>query len=1245
MILQKIRNLIDRATLIRQCRDNKRKPLLANREGQVAIVLLLLIALSLIMYAATINLGAVGQTKTMTTMAANVGASNLASQMASYGESIAQITLGGEREVCGWTGVIGGIIGLVISIITIIYGVITFNPKIVIQGVSAYYLSLTTIYLQLTGVQSLITQRWNAMTAEALGPTGSFLESGIRAGFLSSITDHIDVPDVYDIDQDGKFGFTGAGPVDTVSRFSIYYDKRMREITQPEIPEVLIFLEALDDFVYAGNSNGKYLPHDTPWGLYDPNNENNGCSYNSPGDVLPSECNVCCVPDKLVEHDSQSGTGGDRTVDLRSEFCDCVSDGSCDISDEIGTALTCVDQSPFGQDYPYVYKWLFEDATNTTYSFLENLGVDDEIKSYQKDPTQIDNMFANQISTGNTEFIIEDSTNFYTSDFYDPADMRRGIFPFFYKVADWGLELNTVDPNIPGQEEQCYWCDHNVTPGIAPIDCPASCAVNQPAEIGNRLSLPYDPASGKLIYQLSAYVDGVSNNTLGFKPLAADQVSLPGNIIADPTLCAQNLLENAPTDGFWKKGGDRFCADTDFGIPIPDDDGNSHWPYFYYCAKTVPGDVDEEPCTISVPPFWNGTEFQTQIEGPCECNDMSTDDIKNWPDDAVDDLIYGIPEFIEFAIGLLDISEFQAVKNFESWYLSIAPWIEKGTDDCVLLQTGETCAIDGYDCELCQENSGYLHYWWAQIRIMRDRLLAFREETDFGGVSCDDVWCVPHNAEICPDFNVSLSDPSFFARAEEAGTFDINHNNIDGDLVDVVACLDWNVNNTNLGGHTGNDEKFAACRETCKGNDCRQLPRSQLLVDDYNANDWTEPYQFYCPLAEVDHEAMIRCLDECNYENCFVNIPRVNSDPSCGWNYTWWDLYTFGIIGEFDPARECPGGVWNTVCGDNNDCWYDMITLQMFATNQSCDLQTNSGFMDVVPDPSTSTWLVNTGYSAREAANQVAKFEKRYDFLSRRLNELNRMIGILDEADEEFYNLLTCDDNDADNIPDGPACALTKAAIEYKDKTPNSAVYAWQDEEQHSGERDGLWHLVQVDARLPGRCDDACNVNQTPDGDPLWPRVTTEVHAWGTRRCYKLEDNRGVVKMRVTRMDQNLTQNTILFPNGQPIWTFRSSPNSPNINGAFLDLKQCCLDGLGNEPGSSCNDLRESDPDGHEGEHLYDGAFILGSFVEDNSENDNIACWKKSSRILQYGVTSETCAMYQPGGGGYSFHFVPCEEF
>ena len=260
----------------------------------------------------------------------------------------------------------------------------------------------------------------------------------------------------------------------------------------------------------------------------------------------------------------------------------------------------------------------------------------------------------------------------------------------------------------------------------------------------------------------------------------------------------------------------------------------------------------------------------------------------------------------------------------------------------------------------------------------------------------------------------------------------------------------------------------------------------------------------------------------------------------------------------------------------------------------------------------------------------------------------------------------------ADGEVDGAACRLIRARIAFDSQEkglPYHAIYGWQSEPERGStdSTSGKWHIVRVDARIPGRCDRSCNADQIrydpllcQGGDPLWPRVTTDVDNWGTRRCYTLSDTDGVVKVRVSRYDETSMFTTLLFPSAVEIWrpTFErlDRPLSVSVEG----IEAACVRNMMPDPGS---------PQAFPGSNYY-GAFILNKripYIPDPAcvaqcaldpdpvtcENNcpligNIDCWDLANRLLSSGVTSEACARYyyhEGGVNGMDFKFVPCANF
>jgi hypothetical protein len=300
--------------------------------------------------------------------------------------------------------------------------------------------------------------------------------------------------------------------------------------------------------------------------------------------------------------------------------------------------------------------------------------------------------------------------------------------------------------------------------------------------------------------------------------------------------------------------------------------------------------------------------------------------------------------------------------------------------------------------------------------------------------------------------------------------------------------------------------------------------------------------------------------------------------------------------------------------------------------------------------------MASLSASIPEAQNQVAKFRRRHAFLSGRLTELDEIITILDDAEQKFAEFLEC--------PDGAACKLIEYRIVFDSLPsglPYQAIYGWQSE---GDPEPGKWHIVRVDARLPGRCDNDCTIDQTPDadGDPGWPWVETETSGFlSTKRCYELTGTDGLVKVRVTRFDESGAFATLLFPSAVEIWkpTF-DRPDRPQTELSDpAGLAAACIDQMiPNSDGSPA--MSGTD---------YYGAFMLNERNPMDSEcvntcmadpdpidclsvnclpQDNSGCWDLANHLLSRGVTSEACAQYYFHDGspyGMDFKFVPCANF
>jgi hypothetical protein len=1382
-------------------RDNFIKGSLRSSQGQIAIILILVIAAMLIFFAVTLNIGKISHVKSMATIASNVSAGLLGSAMASYAQNLSMTHLKGTTKICAFTS----ILAIILVIIVIIISIVTHQYYLIGFAIAGLVLAVVSLILQVLVIQPGITDAWNRVINKTLALRNQLTEGAIQSALLKVVEDRVMVPDVTDVDGDRLWvpdpGAPGATPfADTASRFAIYYGERLQSIKAAEIADIEEFVRALREFLYNGGDG---------WGIHDPV---------AAGDCWGiAECNKCCRPKEMFVPgiDNLDSSGVPQPVRIRPEDCD----------EAIDWAAVCGGSSTYGIKYPWVYDPQLENSARTSfYSFRELLGVDDEHRDYYKDlpsssPWDPNSIPQNLHVAADRTFYLEDATNFYVLPEYSPdvAEKRKGIFPFFQKIKDWGVELKKeTDYDFAAKPRECHWCDSragNCTPCTSVTEGPH----DHPREIP-QLILPLNPGNPAdgLIYNTSYFVDGLDNPVdlanPANPPTAVDMVSLPGNILAADNVCAQYSLYPAPqAGGFWKEGGDRYCSGPD---DTPNDPNDTVWPYFENCPKFQGASCPIEGCSC--------------LEG----------DATQFPDDAVDDLIYGIRDFIEFAKEFLRQAESDLVAfsaKFQDWYPELARWIEPQSPPA-----SRDSALACFSCNLTDPNEGALWVWLKEMTEIFNRLTAW-VETSYEGNACGDVWCVPPQSDLScravPD--------------DEIVMFDANRNGTNGEIEDIVDCLDYNVEGydyvaaaafrqcldncappkcsigeelpeyhldgttpynfppgggpgpldcdpsnidpwveamqQNLvdavrakGTRRGNEYRFERCGQTCSLADCFSLSGSLLpygaagyrpeayaegnpslsdewvkitalndCLDNCNnenckvgprlppddppppdyypavpfdetvhcglawgpGNPWYDGIVAYrnslIPVDEADVAAFLKCYDSCSNANCAA-MPAVHT--SNGAAYTWTtppstflaidsqlmlncqadcvtNLADCQSMPEFQSSNPLIPYVWTTspTLFTVLDCdalavpptplppWNAEIAANLLAVPTSfCDAVTGLpaapwngeilvNLMDaggVSCDLNPNGWLTRTRQSAIEATNQVTKFEKRRNFLDRRLEELivddpiqnkKGILPILEEAIDKFNNFLIGPSLDPLD-PTGPAQKIIKYRISYNPNKdvglPYHAVYGWQDEVALGSPERGNWHLVKVEARLPGNCDNACGIGGGPD--PEWPRIKTYTKNWGMTRCYELINTDGLVKFRVTRYDEERDSGLLSFPNGVPLWKPRSAhPQRSLTPSGGGDPDMFKADNLGGDCGpSTITKFVDGQPTTFAGfpAGIYQGAFIVEDLIPRPDPNQNERCWNSVHHLLSRGVTSETCARYMWEGGRMNFRFISCQD-
>ncbi|MFP4473614.1 MAG: hypothetical protein ACLFPX_07125 [Candidatus Omnitrophota bacterium] len=341
-------------------------------------------------------------------------------------------------------------------------------------------------------------------------------------------------------------------------------------------------------------------------------------------------------------------------------------------------------------------------------------------------------------------------------------------------------------------------------------------------------------------------------------------------IIPDGT-CA---LQSGSRQTGWKPGSDRICSST--------------FPYDTECSK-------HGTCTMRVDPTTEeGGEGAAQTEDrDCRCGEGRTDPA-DFPEDMLDEMYWGITEFLEWAETIINLYKRNGGvvgAQFDDWYRELAEWMEDA-DSC----GSSPCAnVTGED------RLGKLRVWREEMWEVYWRVRQWKEQESSVATSCPDagvsssylVWCTPYN-EVVSDNEYGITEcPG--VTPEEAATFDLDGDDERGELEEVIACLDWNLNDpvrsydgTVLG--AGNEDKFSECHTLCESQSkgmsvdmaelyylCTRLPRS---VSQWELNSSGRPRPNYpdYPIeqpqewsdGDVDQDVLdcflARSLGECRAE-------------------------------------------------------------------------------------------------------------------------------------------------------------------------------------------------------------------------------------------------------------------------------------------------------------------------------------------------------------------------------------------
>jgi hypothetical protein len=746
---------------------------MGSSRGQVALVLILIAAVGLVLYAVLLRYGTVSQTKVRTMIGAQKASAAMASYMASYAQRLSAEYLKGRLEYCRSTSLLKRILMVVLMIVAIVISVYcpalggVWGPVFTAAVVGLAFAALAMV-LDMVIIQPGITSMWNKMMSR-LSSEGFTIEMGIQNAFMAAVNDNIEFPDLLDLASSGVFATVGDWEASTISRFSFYYTERLREISFDGDPAVDEFARQLRRFMDVTVN-----PDGVVWGLHDPLNYrpcDESFEFPLSGHNLRDEC------DFNLMHEEDGGT--------------CTGSGC-------------------------FYDPFFERTGNTFFSFRENVGRDAEVPYgvYRTDPP------------GRAyDYRVKDMSGYYQADPRKRFDGRPAIYLPLYMMDDIGVDLTLLRNLDQDYRYHCYW-RHN--------GCVTPYSSNDPdAAIRNPLIPQLEPlVLPRLDNDALMFSGGLSGRHMGFPNtrhddlMDADPLSLSyPDLIAPPDLF---FLENKTECGHlptgeallkWKRGIDRYCS--------------YEYPYHVECQKHL---------------HLNGCTEPSEHGGPalptdCACYDVFVTSRKFFPEDFLDDLFYGISEFLSWADAFLYLydKDYGAALNntFETWYdEEAADWFEYACSGSC--EEGSTGCCPGSFTK--RERQGYLRVLGEQIRDFHDILefwladeISYAGDKAWGGLSGDGyaAWCVPPvpaaGAAAAPGVNYD----SWTARVEttnsEIATFEFE--GIRGNMQAIFNCADWNMfdetsflnKSMETISSQGNEQKFAACRDHCSIRACSRI--------------------------------------------------------------------------------------------------------------------------------------------------------------------------------------------------------------------------------------------------------------------------------------------------------------------------------------------------------------------------------------------------------------------------------------
>lgn len=746
-----------------------RRILTGNNRGQIALVMIFIVAVALILYAMSMNISKLSQTKLLLTVAGNTTASALASRFASYGESVMQTTLGGERENCAWTGVLTAVIALIIIIIIIIiaivchqYFCISVALKVWVVMAVMVVLAVAAVVIQATYIQPKITSMWNKMQAQIQSQEDMFLETALQSGMQGAISDQASIRDFSDYNMDGRLA-KPRGPFDTsnpntwptVPRFTYYYTQRLMTYTN-------VAASAAQGFI---NNAGTML---LELGM----DYQKACC--STLNAEPEFCDPCCV-----------------TKEVRPKSCHPDIEKKADFPD---VPTQCSPRPLPG--YPLSYDNLFcnraiavSGTAQTKAEYLPGLLGQDDGNAYLK---KVASDFQSPAAVQVPDI---DGTNFYI---FRGEDSEGYLFPLLWQVRDGVVGIKDLTAAaVTDATRNCHWCAAgNGVPACLSTDIKASYRYWRyplSKKAYGQLSLPL-PCSGdgccanRFVADPLLYATTVATDPRQIDRVGGFPKTIAGTPYVNGLVDEQNTTDCPAdvSDAYWRAGSDLYCS-TIAPYYVGDPKGAACLKFSAACLSAGSGGPGAD----------------------CTCPNSPNKNV--WFDDPFDDFVNWMKEASADANALVKQSPDSLARTVNDWMGPAMDFL-KTLDGCPDCTCYDDLALGEYLCTTPAPAScsgGYykrLQDWRAIFStwLNTPSYLSLNDNNPL-----EQLWCLPANSNLLPanERNYITANGVAYGRVQS-----------------ILNCLNYNSDNS---------RKFQTCLDFCDSNgltgSCANLPRSLLL--------------------------------------------------------------------------------------------------------------------------------------------------------------------------------------------------------------------------------------------------------------------------------------------------------------------------------------------------------------------------------------------------------------------------------